>query len=95
MKKNKTQAPSTRLTKDNKKRFYSLMLNFLGYIGDRYSAVYLGNVVKDGYENINPNYWELSRNLNKWGAEWMLDQKKKDIVFLLTLDKLNSLSNYY
>jgi len=95
MKKNKPNPQSTRLTKDNKKRFYSLMLNLLGYIGDRYSAEYLSNVVKDGYENINPSYWELHRKFNKWGAKWMLDQKRKDIIFLLTLDKLNSLSQYH
>tara|TARA_B100000287_G_scaffold274872_1_gene258895 strand:+ start:3531 stop:4850 length:1320 start_codon:yes stop_codon:yes gene_type:complete len=91
MKKNKTQVPSTRLTKTNKKRFYSLMLNFLGYIGREYSAEYLKTTMKDN----SPNYWEVNRKLHKWGAKWMLEQKRKDIIFLLTLDKLNSLSSYH
>ena len=86
MKKNKTQPQSTRLTKTNKKRFYSLMLDFLGYIEEGYSAE---------YSEIKTNYWRVTKSLEEWGGKWMLSQKRKDIIFLLSLDKLNSLSQWH
>ena len=88
-KNNSTPVKSTRLTKDNKKRFYSLMLNFLGYIGSEYDAA-----CSSEKENDFNSPWRIMKFFNRCGAKWMFQQKRKDILFLLTLDKLNNLPQY-
>ena len=90
-KNNSTPSPSTKLSKGNKKRFYSLMVNFLGYIGKEYDAAY-SSKEKNDFSSVSS--WRIINFLNKCGAKWMFQQKRKDILFLLTLDKLNNLPQY-
>lgn len=92
-KNNSTPTPSTKLSKGNKKRFYSLMANFLGYIGKEYDAAYSSEKEKTIKDSFSP-FWRMMNFFNRCGAKWMFQQKRKDILFLLTLDKLNNLPQF-
>lgn len=82
----KTSKQSTRLVGENKKRFYLLMADFIGYIDTELDKL----EDKDKYSR----YKFIRYMTDDWGANWLLSQSKKDVEFLLTLDKLNSIAKY-